>query len=185
MKTERLQYAPPIICRHHSRTVKMYTMRKIVHLISCCLITLAAVAADSSTSQVFQMRLVLDKPSSETEQMRLVQKGYGTDQKEVLFVQKTALLDQRALKSATVMTRGPYNVPFIEFVFTDDGKKRMAEVTRQSIGKRLAIVIDGQLYSAPKIMTEISSGKAEIAGSFTEQEARELVAKITASINQR
>jgi len=159
-------------------------MRKIVQLISGCLITLAVVAADSSTSPVFQMRLVVDKPSSDTEKMTLVQKGYGTDQKEVLFVQKTALLDQRALKSATVTTRGP-GVPFIEISFTDEGKKRMAEVTRQSIGKRLAIVIDGRLYSAPEIATEISGGKAEIAGSFTEQEARELVAKITASINQR
>jgi preprotein translocase subunit SecD len=166
-------------------------MKIFVYLISCCLIALAAVAADSSVSEVFQIRLVLDKPSSEAEQMTLVQKWhdfYNKDKevvkKEVLFVQKTALLDQTDLKSAEVSTNSPSFAPRIRIVFTDNGAKRLSEVTRQNIGKRLAIVIEGQIYSAPKIQMEITSGTAEIAGSFSAQEASDFVANINKTLQK-
>src|SRR6185369_9090152 len=120
-------------------------------LISSCLIAVAAVAADSSTSQVFQMRLVADKASNETEQMTLVQKWHGQEKQEVLYVQKAALLDQTDLKSATVSTNAQLGFPQIDISFTDNGTKRFAKVTRQNIGKRLAIVIGGRVYSAPNI----------------------------------
>ncbi len=42
-----------------------------------------------------------------------------------------------------------------------------------SVGKRLAIVISGQVYSAPKIQMEILGGSAQISGYFSEQEAKE------------
>jgi len=175
-------------------------MKKIIHFISGCLIAVAAVAADSSTSQVFQMRLVLENPSSETDQMTLVRKGQGADQKEVLFVQKTVLLDETDLKSAEVSTNLPngtidnllkakgaerVQTVQIDIVFTDKGAKRLAEITRKNIGKRLAIVIGGQLYCAPKILSELSDGKARIVGDFSQQEAREIVAKITESLQKR
>jgi preprotein translocase subunit SecD len=159
-------------------------MKKIIHLISGCLIAVAAVAADSSTSQVFQMRLVADQPSSETEQMTLVQIWHGKEQKEVLFVQKTALLDQTDLKSATVSTNAQMSTPQIDISFTDKGTKRFAEVTRQNIGKRLAIIIGGQIYSAPHIQAEITSGDGQITGSFSEQEAQDLAAKISKALQK-
>jgi preprotein translocase subunit SecD len=162
---------------------------KIVHVISGCLIAVAAVAADLSTSQVFQMRLVLDKPSSDSEQMTLVQKWHDIynkeiEKKEVLFVQKTALLNQTDLKSAEVSTNSPTFAPRIRIIFTDEGAKRLSDVTRQNIGKRLAIIIEGQIYSAPKIQTAITSGTAEIAGSFNAQEAREFVASINKTLQK-
>jgi preprotein translocase subunit SecD len=159
-------------------------MKRIVSLVSGCLITLALAAADSSTSQVFQMRLVVDKPSSETEQMTLVQKWQGKEEKEFLFVQKTVLLDQADLKSAIVSTNASADAPHIDIAFTDKGAKRFAEVTRQNIGKQLAIVIDGQVYSAPRIAMEITVGRAEISGSFSEQEARDLAAKISKALQK-
>jgi preprotein translocase subunit SecD len=170
--------------RRHPHTTKIHTMKKIIHLISGCLIAVAAVAADSSTSQVFQMRLVADQPSSETEQMTLVQTWHGKEQKEVLFVQKTALLDQTDLKSATVSTNAQMSTPQIDISFTDKGTKRFAEVTRQNIGKRLAIIIGGQIYSAPHIQAEITSGDGQITGSFSEQEARDLAAKISKTLQK-
>jgi SecD/SecF fusion protein len=103
----------------------------------------------------------------------------------MLHVQHLVLLDQSALKSATVTTNQPDGSPRIAIAFTDDGKKRFAEVTRQNVGRRLAIVIDGQLYCAPKIMTEIPGGTAEITGGFSQQEAKELAAKITESIGKQ
>jgi preprotein translocase subunit SecD len=46
-------------------------------------------------------------------------------------------------------------------------------------------VLDGHLYSAPVIRSEISEGKAQITGSFTEEEARELAAKINNAIGSQ
>ena len=162
-------------------------MKKLIQLLSVCLLPFVTIAASTSPPPVFQMRLVLDVAvgDCDCDDMVLVHKRGDTSQKEMLHVQHLVLLNQSALKSATVTTNQPDGSPRIEIAFTDEGKKRFAEVTRQSIGKRLAIVIGGQLYSAPKIMTEISGGTAAISGSFSQQEATELVAKITESIEKR
>jgi SecD/SecF fusion protein len=47
--------------------------------------------------------------------------------------------------------------------------KRFADVTRDNIGRRLAIVLDGQLYSAPNINSEIDTGNGEITGHYTQE----------------
>ena len=97
---------------------------------------------------------------------------------EKLHVQKKPLLDRSALKSAAVQRNAVTGAPEIAITFTERGAKRFAEVTRDHIGQRLAIVINGEVYSAPKIMAEIAGGKGVISGSFTEQEATELAAKL-------
>ena len=154
----------------------------IVRLVALSLIALGAEAADPSPSAVLQIRLVLDGPSAESEQMSFAETK-GTVRKEALNVQRAVLFDQTALKSAEVRTNFK-GYPVIAITFTDDGRKRFAEVTRQNIGKRLAIIIDGQLYSALTIMAEISGGTAEVSGSFTEQEAKRLAGKITEKVKK-
>ncbi|MBM3842713.1 MAG: protein translocase subunit SecD [Verrucomicrobia bacterium] len=72
-----------------------------------------------------------------------------------------------------------YGKPEVILEFTDAGKNRFAEVTRSiaEIGQRggplgrLAIVLDGKLYSAPTVREEINSPSAQITGSFTDREA--------------
>ncbi|MEK7187185.1 MAG: protein translocase subunit SecD [Patescibacteria group bacterium] len=59
--------------------------------------------------------------------------------------------------------------------FNDKGKELFAKITREHVGEELAIVLDGALLSAPVIQEEIKDGKAQITGSFTPEEARELV----------
>jgi len=59
----------------------------------------------------------------------------------------------------------------IEFMLTKDGGMRFAEVTRNNIGHRLAIVLDGELYSAPNIQSAIETGSGEITGHFSDQDA--------------
>ncbi|MFH1473047.1 MAG: protein translocase subunit SecD [bacterium] len=59
--------------------------------------------------------------------------------------------------------------------FNDEGSKLFAEVTRQHKGEVLAIILDGSLLSAPVIQDEIKNGKAQITGTFTPDEAKELV----------
>jgi hypothetical protein len=136
-----------------------------------------AVAADSTNSPVFQIRLVLDTPSANSEPMSI---SNGVDQVEVVNLQKKVLLDQTAIKSAKVV-KDNLGHPQIAINFTESGREQFAEVTRENIGKRLAIVIDGRVYSAPVVMSEISGG-ANITGSFSEQEAEELAKRLNPSL---
>ncbi len=56
--------------------------------------------------------------------------------------------------------------------FTGEGAKQFGKVTTEHVGKRLAIVLDGQLYSAPNLNEPILGGTAQITGSFSEDDAR-------------
>lgn len=138
---------------------------------------MAAMAADPLKPPVFQMRLVLDGPSDQSEPMDLPQKA-GATSRETVHIQKKVLLDQTALQSAQVVLDEPSSGPRINIKFSDTGRKLFAEVTRENLHKRLAIIIDGQLHSAPIIHEEIAGGTATLSGNFTGKEAKELVAKI-------
>jgi preprotein translocase subunit SecD len=144
-------------------------MKKIIQFAGLLLLATAAIAKDPSNAPVFQLRLVADAPSNDTGEMTRIDKVNGVVRKEVFNVDKKIQLDQTALRAATVHedNHGHFR---IDIEFTDDGRKRFAEVTRQNIRKRLAIIIDGKLCSAPVIMSEISGGKAQITGSFSRQE---------------
>lgn len=58
--------------------------------------------------------------------------------------------------------------------FNDVGAKKFAEVTGANVGRLLGIVLDGKLYSAPRINDRIGGGNAQITGKFTQREAVEL-----------
>ena len=77
------------------------------------------------------------------------------------------------VKSSMVI-RGNLGEPQIDFSLTDDGAKKFAQTTRENIGHRLAIVLDGELYSAPNIQGEIPSGNGQITGNYTIETAMEL-----------
>jgi preprotein translocase subunit SecD len=66
----------------------------------------------------------------------------------------------------------------IEVVFTEAGGRRFADLTRRSIGRRLAVVVDGKLVVAPRIEAEIPGGKAVLSGRLTKRQATDLAAKI-------
>jgi len=72
------------------------------------------------------------------------------------------------------VTRDTMGQPEIEFVLTDAGAKRFGEVTRANIGHQLAIVLDGDLYSAPNIESAIEGGRGVITGHYSIEEARQL-----------
>lgn len=77
------------------------------------------------------------------------------------------------VKSAMVV-RGNLGEPQIDFTLTDDGAKKFGETTRENINHRLAIVLDGDLYSAPNIQSAIETGNGQITGNYTIQQAMEL-----------
>jgi protein-export membrane protein SecD len=73
---------------------------------------------------------------------------------------------------------GGLNDPRVGITFNDEGKALFAKITRENVGKQLAIYLDGSPISAPTIREEISSGNAEISGSFTLEEAKLLVGRL-------
>jgi SecD/SecF fusion protein len=62
----------------------------------------------------------------------------------------------------------------VSLKFDSTGAKEFGELTRQHVGERLAIVLDGKVISAPNLNEPIYGGNAQISGSFTEAEARNL-----------
>ena len=62
----------------------------------------------------------------------------------------------------------------ISLEFNGEGAKLFYEVTKENVGRQLAIVLDGTVYSAPNINEAISGGRAEISGNFTPEEANQL-----------
>src|SRR5260370_4271584 len=77
------------------------------------------------------------------------------------------------VKSATV-TRGTMGGPKISFTLDSEGATKFGEITKQNVDHRLAIVLDGQLYSAPVIRSAILTGTGQITGNFDQKEAFEL-----------
>ena len=68
----------------------------------------------------------------------------------------------------------------IQLEFNSEGAKQFGKVTTANVGKRLGIVLDGQLYAAPYLNEPILGGRAQITGNFTEEEAEEIAAGLTA-----
>jgi SecD/SecF fusion protein len=69
------------------------------------------------------------------------------------------------------MNAGQYEV---QMENTKDGAREWARITGANVGKRLAIVLDNTVYSAPKIIDRITGGTSQITGSFSNEEARDL-----------
>jgi preprotein translocase subunit SecD len=65
--------------------------------------------------------------------------------------------------------------PIVQAVFTQEGRELFADITRNNVGRQLAIFLDGDLKSAPNIIEPILGGTAQITGNFTLEEAKELV----------
>jgi hypothetical protein len=98
-----------------------------------------------------------------------------------LDVRKDVLLDHTDIASATAHS-DPLGNPVIDVQMTEAGAKRFAEITRSNIGRQLAIIVDGRLLSAPSLRSEFTGGRAWITGSFSDQDAAELAAKINAAV---
>lgn len=108
--------------------------------------------------------------------MKLVeQTGDNKTHSEFLVVKKKAEngLEGDIVKNAMV-GYGNLGQPQIDFEMTTDGAKKFAEVTSQNVGHRMAIVLDGELYSAPNINSAIENGNVMISGSFTREAAQQL-----------
>jgi preprotein translocase subunit SecD len=98
----------------------------------------------------------------------------GVVSKRLYLLKKQSLMTGEFLTEARVNIDQRYNEPSISIAFNSTGAKLFEQITTNNVNKRLAIILDGNVYSAPNINEPIAGGSAQISGRFTMQEARDL-----------
>ena len=89
-------------------------------------------------------------------------------------------LTGKDLQSAAVTFETQNRQPAVSLKFKDSGKDKFAKLTKEFLGKPLAILLDNSLLSAPTVQSEIVTGDAIISGSFTLDEAKFLATQLNA-----
>ncbi|HUU80639.1 MAG TPA: protein translocase subunit SecD [Acidobacteriota bacterium] len=98
----------------------------------------------------------------------------GRPTKIPYLLKKRTLLTGEYITDARVQIDSQYNEPYVSLSFDARGARLFEQLTGENIKKRLAIVLDNKVNSAPVIQDKISGGKAQITGRFTMDESRDL-----------
>lgn len=110
-----------------------------------------------------EFRLAETEPAEGLTQMSIP----GLEEK--FYVQDEVLLSNEDIQFAFPVKRQEHSV--IELTFTEAGKEKFARITKENVGKKMGVLIDGELIMAPTIRAPILEGKAIIDGNFSEEEA--------------
>jgi preprotein translocase subunit SecD len=94
--------------------------------------------------------------------------------KTPFLLKKRTLLTGAYLTDARVQIDSQFNEPYVSINFDKKGARIFERITGDNVDKRLAIVLDNNVYSAPVIQEKIAGGQARITGRFTTEEARDL-----------
>jgi preprotein translocase subunit SecD len=89
------------------------------------------------------------------------------------LVKKRVMLAGDVLSDARVAI-GQFNDPYVSVTFDAKGAREFDRITGENVKKRMAIVLDNTVYSAPVIQERISGGRAQITGTFSMEEANNL-----------
>ena len=128
------------------------------------------------------------KMIGETPFLLFAEVEYGADGKQITTLVegkevpkfKTTNLNGRYVKKAQLTFDNISGQSQISLEFNDDGAKIFEDLTAKNVGKPLAIFLDNNLISAPRVSEKISGGRAQITGQFTLQEAKQLVERFNA-----
>jgi preprotein translocase subunit SecD len=113
-------------------------------------------------------------PGSEILYQRRIDKQTREERKVPFLVQKKAAITGRDVATARVSIDQNTSEPYVSVDFNASGARAFSELTDANVGKRLAIVLDGNIHSAPQIRERIPSGRAQITGGFSTEEATDL-----------
>jgi preprotein translocase subunit SecD len=104
---------------------------------------------------------------------RAIEKDTGREYRIPYLVKKRVMLTGDVLSDARVSI-GQFNDPYVSITFDSKGGREFERITGDNVKKRMAVVLDNTIYSAPVIQERISGGRAQITGTFTTQEANDL-----------
>lgn len=105
----------------------------------------------------------------------------GLNQKNIyeLHALKVTTADGRAPLEGDVITDAKdqfdqFGRPEVSMSMNSDGARQWANITKANIGKAVAVVLDGLVYTSPRINQEIDGGQSQISGSFTIEDTKDL-----------
>lgn len=125
------------------------------------------------------MKRALNNEEVPGRELRYLDKGQGG--REPLLIAKDASLTGDLLVDArTEFSSKGFGEPYVSIRLNSKGADIFAGVTAANVGKRLAIVLDGEVRSAPMIREAIPSGQAQITGNFSIDEANDLAVVLRA-----
>ena len=104
---------------------------------------------------------------------RRVDKTTNAETRVPYVVKRETLLTGDVISDATVRV-SEVGEPYVSVLFDSVGARLFGDATEKNVGKALAIVLDGNVHSAPVIRERIPSGQAQISGGFTFEEASDL-----------
>jgi preprotein translocase subunit SecD len=104
---------------------------------------------------------------------RGVDKDTGREYRIPYLVKKRVMLTGDVLSDARVSI-GQFNDPYVSITFDAKGGREFERITGDNVKKRMAVVLDNTIYSAPVIQERITGGRAQITGTFSTQEANDL-----------
>ncbi len=138
-------------------------------------------AAENTIGQTPTLEFKLKSDSTSTAQNVVVGKDGKVDLGALNLNQNyvSTGLTGRYLDTATVEFDQNTGAPHVALKFNDDGAKLFADITRNNIGKPLAIFLDGSIISSPTIQQEITGGQAVITGNFTPAAAKNLAGSLS------
>ena len=105
---------------------------------------------------------------------RSVDPKTGGVRKVPYLLKEKTLMTGEVLKDARVSLDSQFHEPYVSMEFDDIGAKLFEQITGTNVKKRLAIILDNNVYSAPVIQEKIAGGRAQITGRFTTDEAKDL-----------
>ena len=133
---------------------------------------------------LLEFRLVSEDPQKLTEALDgNIPVGYELKylEEKPLLVQEEASLTGDSMVDAEVkFDQSGFNQPMVGFRLDRKGGRRFARLSEENIGRRLAIVLDGVIQSAPVIKEKIPSGEGVISGRFSHDEASDLAIALRA-----
>lgn len=124
---------------------------------------------------LLELKLVVDSGPKETLEQKLSKDTEllpSRNPQEWFLVEKTPVITGADLKTAYTSS-DEFGAPAVTFELTDRGAKAFGDATEKNIGRRLAIVLDKKVMSAPVIRSRITD-RGQITGQFTPEEAKEL-----------
>jgi len=104
---------------------------------------------------------------------RVTEKETGREYRMPFLVKKRVMLTGDVLSDARVSI-GQFDEPYVSITFDTKGGQEFERITAANVKKRMAVVLDNTIYSAPVIQERISGGRAQITGTFSMQEANDL-----------
>lgn len=118
---------------------------------------------------------VKDNASSSTVSLNFEENGLES----ILHLDTLAICTKEDFKDAKIELVTYAKMPVISVELSEEGGKKFAEATEKSVLKKIAIVYNGKIISAPYVNEPIYGGKLQISGNFTMEEAEKIKNELT------